>query len=497
MTSAERGALVTLCAAVNALGNSIPPLFIFPRVNFKDCMIKGGPVGCIGLSHISGWMTAENFVIWMKHFIVHAKCSKDHPVILLLDNHVSHTSIELLTLSKENGVHILTFPPHCSHKLQPLDRGVYGPFKRFYNSACDAWMTNNPGKPMTIYDVAENVGKAYPLAFTPSNIQGGFKVSGVFPFNRHSFTDEEFLSSFVTDRPDPMTADKNPVATVLSNKQPADLSRDKQTATQALIRNTRIHVIPEEISPFPKAPPRKMQGGRKKQHTRILTDRPTPEKQALEEEHNARMAKKLKISNKEKVRKNKLSVKRSLKLIESSESDTDMEAEVAVAKLMSDFSNDGDSSNYESDNEDVELESLPLRLELQDFEVGDFIITKLNSKTMSVNFVAQICHIYQDGDMNVKFLKRILSLTSGPKFIFTDEDEACVSFKDIVTKLPMPQMHSGTSRVGEQMVFPISLCHKIIPTNVGSMCPHAWFNVPQWWGSLSQFTYLRFFKYNS
>ncbi|BFZ08869.1 hypothetical protein BsWGS_11908 [Bradybaena similaris] len=60
MTSAERGALVTLCAAVNALGSSIPPLFIFPRVNFKDCMIKGGPVGCIGLSHISGWMTAEN-----------------------------------------------------------------------------------------------------------------------------------------------------------------------------------------------------------------------------------------------------------------------------------------------------------------------------------------------------------------------------------------------------------------------------------------------------
>lgn len=31
-TYAERGALVTVCCAINALGNSVPPFFIFPRV---------------------------------------------------------------------------------------------------------------------------------------------------------------------------------------------------------------------------------------------------------------------------------------------------------------------------------------------------------------------------------------------------------------------------------------------------------------------------------
>uniref|UniRef100_A0AAZ1Y0S8 Uncharacterized protein n=1 Tax=Oreochromis aureus TaxID=47969 RepID=A0AAZ1Y0S8_OREAU len=29
---------------------------------------------------------------------------------------------------------MLSFPPHCSHRLQPLDRSVYGPLKRHINS---------------------------------------------------------------------------------------------------------------------------------------------------------------------------------------------------------------------------------------------------------------------------------------------------------------------------------------------------------------------------
>ena len=35
MTSAERGTTVTMIAAVSASGNSVPPLFVFPRVNFS------------------------------------------------------------------------------------------------------------------------------------------------------------------------------------------------------------------------------------------------------------------------------------------------------------------------------------------------------------------------------------------------------------------------------------------------------------------------------
>ena len=81
MTSAECGTLVTVCCAVNAIGNAIPPLFVCPRVNFKSHMLIGGPVGSVGIANALGWMMADNFTVWMKHFVHHAKCSVEHYVL--------------------------------------------------------------------------------------------------------------------------------------------------------------------------------------------------------------------------------------------------------------------------------------------------------------------------------------------------------------------------------------------------------------------------------
>ena len=190
IVSAERGQLVTLCCAVNAVGNSVPPMFIFPRVNYRDNFVNGGPVGCVGTAHPSGWMIAAGF---LKHFVAHVRPSPTDKMILLLDNHVSHLSVDVLQFAKDNGVVMVSFPPHCSHKLQPLDRSVYGPLKRYYNVACDDWIVSHKGRTTTIYDVPAMVGLAYPKAMTPANIQAGFKVSGISPFNRNVFTDDEFL----------------------------------------------------------------------------------------------------------------------------------------------------------------------------------------------------------------------------------------------------------------------------------------------------------------
>ena len=43
IVSQERGTLVTMALAVNAVGNCIPPAFVFPRVHYKDHFVKGGP----------------------------------------------------------------------------------------------------------------------------------------------------------------------------------------------------------------------------------------------------------------------------------------------------------------------------------------------------------------------------------------------------------------------------------------------------------------------
>lgn len=176
LTSGERGTLVTMCAAVSATGNTIPPMFVFPRVKFYDHFIRDGPMGCIGASHPSGWMTSENFLLFIQHFAKIAKPTQERKVLLLLDNHHSHIGLDIIKFARENGIVMLSFPPHCSHKLQPLDRSVFGPFKRYIASLQDTWMRSNPAKTMSIYDLPGISRDAWPRAATHANITNGFKV---------------------------------------------------------------------------------------------------------------------------------------------------------------------------------------------------------------------------------------------------------------------------------------------------------------------------------
>ena len=67
---------------------------------------------------------------YVKHFIAHTKPSKERPVVLLLDKHDSHLSIEALEYCRQTGVTVLSFPPQCKHKLQPLDISVCGHLRR-------------------------------------------------------------------------------------------------------------------------------------------------------------------------------------------------------------------------------------------------------------------------------------------------------------------------------------------------------------------------------
>ncbi|XP_072400708.1 uncharacterized protein [Diabrotica undecimpunctata] len=203
ITSGERGPTVTLCGAINAIGNHIPPFLVFPRKLWQDRMIDHSPPGTTGVVYESGWMTASNFVKFLEHFQKHVKATTDNKSLIIMDNHDSHVSLEAITYAKAHGIVLLTIPPHTSHKFQALDTIVFGPLKSFYNTACDDWMVAHPDRTITIYEVGGCLAYAFPLAFTPRNIESGFRVTGIWPFNSNIFTDEDFMSAYVTDREDP------------------------------------------------------------------------------------------------------------------------------------------------------------------------------------------------------------------------------------------------------------------------------------------------------
>ena len=106
-------------------------------------------------------MAEEHVLDFLKHFFEHVCCTHEKPFLLLLDNHESHICIKGLDFAKENGIIRLSFPPHCTHRLQPLDRSTYGPFKKYFNTVADEWQLNNPGKGMTMYNLPALIAIAF------------------------------------------------------------------------------------------------------------------------------------------------------------------------------------------------------------------------------------------------------------------------------------------------------------------------------------------------
>lgn len=305
VTSAERGTLITTLFFINAAGGSIPPTFIFPRVNFKNDMLTNGPTGALGLAHLSGWMTEESFVLAMEHFVKHVSPTKENPALILMDNHSSHVNLRVIEFAREKSVIILTFPPHCSHKLQPLDVAVYGPFKTRYRIAMNEWMLSNPGKTVTIYQVGQFVRDAYLAAFSLQNVTQGFVRTGIYPLNSNIFSDDEFLCSYVTDRPYPSSEiQPNPLteSEVLDNNTIQDLERS--TAPQPSTSQQNL-ISPEVIRPFLKAGPRKnLKHSNRKMSSAIITD--SAEKKIIEEKGKkmkSKRAKVQKMATKKNIRK--------------------------------------------------------------------------------------------------------------------------------------------------------------------------------------------------
>ncbi|KZS17036.1 Uncharacterized protein APZ42_017691 [Daphnia magna] len=151
ITACHKPGKVILLAEVAKLatGNKVLSIFFFLRKKDNPAFLHVGPIGSISRANGSGWMRQEDFLFFMKHFVLFCRLNKENKVLLLVDNHHSHLSLDVIDFFKQNSVVMLTLPPHCTHKLQPLDRSVFVAFKSYYNTACTSWMVNNyPGLTM-------------------------------------------------------------------------------------------------------------------------------------------------------------------------------------------------------------------------------------------------------------------------------------------------------------------------------------------------------------
>lgn len=174
------------CLSVNAGGNSVPPPFVIPRKIYSALFNHGEPIGCIGAENASGWVTNVEVL----QFTQPAEVRKTIRFSCFLIS-IFHTSLYELCIIVRI---MLLFSCHyhgtrCNHLTDPCTEHLTLLVIRGWSLI------------KTKYNLPSIVGIALPNAITSGNIQARFNCSGIWPCNRESFSDEEFLPACVTDRP--------------------------------------------------------------------------------------------------------------------------------------------------------------------------------------------------------------------------------------------------------------------------------------------------------
>lgn len=249
LSSAERGQHLTAVCCMNAIGTFVPPAFIFPRKRMKNELMDNAPIGSTAFCQENGWMCKEIFVQWLEHFVHYTKASEQNKVLLLLDGHNSHKSLEVLQYAKDNGVILFCFPPHCTHRVQPLDVGFFSPLQTYYGQEIQTWLKQNPGRIVTHFQIASLFNKAYLKAATPATAINAFAKTGVCPFDDNVFEEWMFQPSSTTDKPINQDQDNH------EQPQQRNVVVELPTADSTTSTHEKRKYSIQELSPLPQAVP--------------------------------------------------------------------------------------------------------------------------------------------------------------------------------------------------------------------------------------------------
>lgn len=102
-------------------------------------------------------------------------------LLLVMNGYSCHMSYRTLALLKTNKIIVAGLSVHKSHVLQPLDVGIFSPYKEAFRTCLShRTITSSKDPRNDIYTVCELLCTAYHLSVTGQNAIGGFRRSGLW-----------------------------------------------------------------------------------------------------------------------------------------------------------------------------------------------------------------------------------------------------------------------------------------------------------------------------
>ena len=86
---------------------------------------------------------------------------------------------------------IYVLPANSSHLLQPMDFGVFKPFKTAYSDECQLLLPTYVGRQFSSYDICILACKTYPKAIPRSNITSAFGKNDIWPLGKVVISDKK------------------------------------------------------------------------------------------------------------------------------------------------------------------------------------------------------------------------------------------------------------------------------------------------------------------
>lgn len=276
-------------------------------------------------------------------------------MLLILDGHYSHVrSLEVIEKARENHIKIISLPPHCTHKLQPLHKTYMGPLKHHYSNEIRSALLHSNGR-LSQYDIMEPFGKAYLKVQRADIAVNGFRVPvcGIMPFDKNIFSDADFIAAenealkscgLLQQQPLPLNASQNDLGeqSIDQGEENLCLSTPKGLQPQP---STSGYVSPFDIAPPSTLKKTTSNRGRKSTGASLITG--SPYKKMLNES--------LEKSNAKKARKT---------LQYEGESSQTKQRKMPAAKKRR------VSRREDSDSEDSENEVVPIHDSEFDFPIG-------------------------------------------------------------------------------------------------------------------------------
>lgn len=182
---------ITVVATICGDGTALPPLLIYKSTtgSVRDSWVQdfdSHEHDAWFTSSASGWTSDDIGFKWLVEFFDRKTRDKARRQwrLLFVDGHGSHVTLKFLEWAQAHKILVAVYPPHSTHRLQPLDVGCFAPLATYYSQFLEQQTRLSKGQTrMTKRDFFRCFYPAWQGAFTAKNVSSSWCKTGIFPFN--------------------------------------------------------------------------------------------------------------------------------------------------------------------------------------------------------------------------------------------------------------------------------------------------------------------------